>query len=114
MSPRIDDTANPRAEWEDFVKQHESAPVTLGFLDGLLESIEDIVKDLRRRVVELEQKPLGFKGFWSGEEQYDKGAITSFHGGLWMAVEPSIGRKPGENSHWRLVVKKGRDGKDAR
>jgi hypothetical protein len=53
-----------------------------------------------------------YRGVWQpGEHQ--RGAVVTMNGGLWLCFRTTTA-KPGAGDDWRLVVKAGRDGKDAR
>jgi hypothetical protein len=52
-------------------------------------------------------------GVYRDTESYEKGDGTTWAGSYWVAQKDNPEKKPGEeNSGWRLVVKKGRDGRD--
>jgi hypothetical protein len=47
-------------------------------------------------------------GIWVGTEKYGEGALTTHRGGLWLAKQESICKRPGiEHDAWVLVVKSG-------
>lgn len=54
------------------------------------------------------------RGVWRDGE-YEKGDAVSYGGSLWIAQKDLPENVPGASKdHWRLAVKKGRDGKDLR
>lgn len=54
------------------------------------------------------------RGVWRDGE-YEKGDAVSYGGSLWIAQKDMPENVPGASKdHWRLAVKKGRDGKDLR
>lgn len=54
------------------------------------------------------------RGIWSTSEDYERGDVVTWGGTAWEAVEPVKGTKPDNSSGgWRILAKRGRDGKDA-
>lgn len=54
-----------------------------------------------------------YVGIYRPGTPYSKGDMVTWEGSSWLCTEATT-RKPGEgDTHWRLVVKRGRDGKDA-
>jgi hypothetical protein len=81
--------------------------------DKIDEKIESATAPLKARIAELESQPfLREAGIWESEKSYGMGAVVTDHGSAWVCKQPTTER-PGESSHWRLLVKRGRDGKDA-
>ena len=72
------------------------------------------LKPLRERILELEQRE--WAGVWEAGKSYAKGAIVSHGGSGWLALRQYPDGKPGDgaNTGWKLIVKRGRDGRDAR
>jgi hypothetical protein len=71
---------------------------------------------LERRVAALEQREVksladSFKGAWL-PGLYQRGDLIQHRGSMWMCVDSGDG-KPGESGNWRLVVQRGKDGRDA-
>jgi hypothetical protein len=55
------------------------------------------------------------RGIWSAEGDYERGDVTTWGGTAWEAVEPVKGIKPDASSGgWRILAKRGRDGKAAK
>lgn len=52
------------------------------------------------------------RGVWK-EGAYERGDAVTWAGSLWVAQKDTE-TKPGTDDGWRLAVKRGRDGKDAR
>lgn len=53
-------------------------------------------------------------GVWIHDKEYEQGDGVTCGGNYWIALTDTT-KRPGENnSDWRLAVRKGRDGKDAR
>jgi HK97 family phage portal protein len=58
---------------------------------------------------------LGHAGVWSDAEFYPVGVAVTHDGSTWIAKADSTGIKPGvDNVAWRLIVKRGMDGKAGR
>jgi hypothetical protein len=74
-----------------------------------------VLKFTRGDVVKQARVPdLVDKGVYKPGEAYEKGEGVSFGGGFWIAQQDTD-TKPGEpGGAWRLAVKAGRDGRDAR
>ena len=51
------------------------------------------------------------RGVYKPDSEYQKGDAVTWGGSLWIAQKDGPASKPGEDSGWRLAVKKGRDGK---
>ena len=54
------------------------------------------------------------QGVFREGEVYQRGDGVTFGGSWWIAQKDAPAGKPGMSDDWRLAVKKGRDGKDAR
>lgn len=54
------------------------------------------------------------RGVWSEKSEYAAGDAVSWGGSLWIAQKDAPGKPETADSGWRLAVKKGRDGKDAK
>lgn len=71
---------------------------------------------LEKRIAELEARPI-FEdaGVWAENRSYARGQGTTFDGSFWLAKRSTtFGERPGGCDAWRLAVKRGRDGRDAR
>jgi len=53
-------------------------------------------------------------GVWTQSREYGLGDFVSFAGSGWISQVDDNVEKPGTGKAWRLAVKKGRDGKDAK
>ncbi len=53
-------------------------------------------------------------GIWTQSQTYPKGAGVTYGGSFWISQIDDNRSKPGKGNGWRLSVKKGRDGNDAR
>lgn len=54
------------------------------------------------------------RGVFSADNTYEQGDGTTYGGCYWIAQKDAPEGVPGGSADWRLVVKKGRDGKDLR
>lgn len=54
------------------------------------------------------------RGIFREGTQYAKGDGVTFGGSWWVAMAAEAIDKPGTSDQWRLAVKRGRDGKDAK
>jgi integrin beta 3 len=54
------------------------------------------------------------RGVWKASEEYKRGDAVSWGGSLWIAQKDAPAKPDTADSGWRLAVKKGRDGKDAK
>ena len=128
---RIDEEHHQRKLAEEFLRKAKETPaprrsaapasstyVTQRELDRVLAKMGQMIgaelKPLRERIAELEARE--WAGVWEAGKSYAKGAIVSHGGSGWLALRQYPDGKPGDgaNSGWRLIVKRGRDGRDAR
>jgi hypothetical protein len=54
-----------------------------------------------------------FRGVWSEGRTFQLGDVVVDDGSSWVCVDPTPSR-PGTGAAWRLLAKKGRDGRDRR
>ena len=54
-----------------------------------------------------------YRGIWNADNQYNEGDVATHDGSAFIAKK-STRDKPGTNDSWQLMVKRGRDAKDAR
>jgi hypothetical protein len=54
------------------------------------------------------------RGVWSEAGEYERGDGATWGGCFWIAQRDKPGKPDTKDSGWRLAVKKGRDGKDAK
>lgn len=125
------DPSNDR-EREALLAKYGAKPVTFKNLLSQLDALAPVIVDsinkrmapLLKRIEQLEkdnaqlaeQKLSAFADSYRGTWQpgpHQRGAMVTWEGSLflcWVDTEA----KPGTNGDWRLVVKRGRDGKDLR
>jgi hypothetical protein len=96
-----------------------------GIAPVLVEAIDHYaVKPLSARIEALEKAleaqkaaPLSlsdsFRGTWMPGTTFSRGSLVVWDGSLWLALVDSA-EKPGASSDFKMVCKKGRDGKDFR
>ena len=124
----------------EFIEKHGESPVSWKMLDRALARLRKDLMDviatvlgntivkafapIKTRIEALEQaleaqKAAGpnladaFRGGWMPGSVYARGSLTVHDGSLWLALVDSD-QKPGATDAWRLVTKKGKDGKDLR
>jgi hypothetical protein len=101
-------------------KDGEAGPIGLGFDDLDLSLHEDgrtVLMSFERGDTK-QTFELGFpvvldRGVFKDGEAYEKGDAVTWAGSLWIAQEPTT-EKPETGKGWRLAVKRGRDGTDAK
>ena len=71
---------------------------------------------LRRRVEVLERQPvLRYLGIWDSDQQYPEGSLVNSKGSCWISTAENRGVQPDDNSSlWKIVARKGRDGRHAK
>ena len=92
---------------------------------GVVKALRPYIKDHETRIKALEAaaaamqaaqaKTLAdsFRGTWQPGAVYERGALTVWDGSCWLSIEATE-TKPGSSEAWRLIVKRGKDGKDFR
>ncbi len=79
-------------------------------LDILTNAMLAHVKALKKRVAELEARPvLRYVGTWDRVRNYEPGEICTDGGSAWICQQETNSR-PGTTDRWQLMVKRGRDG----
>lgn len=94
-------------------------------LDAILPAVANQLVPMRKRIKELEktvadlqaQKSFNladvFKGVWMPGTTFARGSLAVWDGSLWLSLVDTE-QKPGASVEWKMVTKKGRDGKDLR
>ncbi len=85
----------------------------------LIEAIRSIEQAALVRIEALEKAGNqtladSFKGTWQPGNSYERGSLVVWEGSLWIAMSGDTAAKPGSGDDFRLVTKRGRDGKDLR
>lgn len=116
------------------MKKHGDQPVRYRHLGAIMDAIAGVIRQqtdaavapLLKRIDALERESAelkaggaktladSYKGTWqlSAFDPYERGTAVTFDGSLWLA--PTTTRaKPGNDDTWQMIVKRGRDGKDA-
>jgi hypothetical protein len=90
------------------------------FVPELVEKqIEPLLRSQMRRLEDriraIEERPLlEDVGVWNPNSEYCPGMVCTFDGSSWVCKTWHRNGKPGSTTDWRLLVKRGRDGKDSR
>ncbi len=70
--------------------------------------------DVDARLAAIEATGLKYAGTWQRAGDYQRGAVVTDQGSAWVALKASAGERPGDvPAAWQLLVKAGRDGRDA-
>ena len=93
-------------ELADLIRQHVAV---------VTKSLHDKIAVLERKVVELQAKGIEYKGAWQRACSYERGAIVTSEGSMWVCIQ-DVGpnTRPGQSQGWQLCCRAGRDGKDAK
>ncbi|GEP61044.1 hypothetical protein [Reyranella soli] len=118
-----------QARYDEHMKLHGDRCVTWKMLMGMIEQTmaalakpliahEEQLDALAKEVAELraaQTKTLAdsFRGTWIAGTVFARGSLVTHDGSLFLAMVDGS-EKPGTSSEWKLVTKRGRDGKDAR
>lgn len=73
--------------------------------------------ELQRSIDELKSRPsLCYRGVWDASTVYREGDVVSHGGSAWHCQVEATGVKPDESNGvaWRLMVKRGQNGRDGR
>jgi integrin beta 3 len=55
-----------------------------------------------------------YRGVWETGTVYRQHNSVTDGGSLWICVSEQTVQRPGDGQNWRLAVKRGKDGRDAR
>lgn len=100
----------------DQLVELETSALHMGEIHAIIHWFSHRCMALEVRVKELEERPsVEYRGVWRSTQQYQRGSLVTHDGSIWHADVASTGLMPGDGAAgWRLAVKRGRDGKDAR
>lgn len=88
---------------------HERSSAEMSARFEAIESSIQAVKDA------LGDSRLAYRGIWQPGASYQRGDCATDRGSVWYSVSDENRTRPGaENQQWTLMVKSGRDGRDAR
>lgn len=92
------------------------APAIRDYVTGKVAPLESRLQELEQRLVALEAKPsVQDRGVWKSGEFYQPGDIVTRSGSAWICRASHVAvADEFDHNRFRLLVKKGRDGKDAR
>jgi hypothetical protein len=80
------------------------------FVEPLLKSQ---MRRLEERIRAIEERPLLEDcGVWNKNSDYHPGMCVTFDGSMWVAKTWHRNGQPGKCDDWRLMVKRGKDGRD--
>lgn len=90
----------------------ETGPAGRDGADGIAtrEELEALVEE-RFRDVQARNLADIYRGVFSNGDDYVRGDVVTCAGSLWLALADTRA-KPGSSEDWRLIAKKGRDGRD--
>jgi len=108
-----------RVTWSAITKlMREMGPAVLEAIQHhAVQPLSTRIADLELQVAALRAEKSAtfadaYRGLWM-PGAFKRGDLVTADGSLWLALEDSKG-KPGSDSAWRLVVKRGKDAKEAR
>jgi len=83
-------------------------------VDGIFEALKPTLDGFKERLAQLEARnDFVDRGTWKEGLVASKNHGCTHEGSFWIAQRATMS-KPGTSDDWRLAVKRGRDGKDAR
>ena len=87
------------------------------FAPEMMETIETMMRTrqarLEERVRAIEERPLLEDcGVWNARTDYHPGNCVVHDGSSWIAKTWHSREQPGKSDSWRLMARKGRDGRD--
>ena len=83
------------------------SPIMKGIAGALKPLLEEVYKRLAALESSDSKQLIGYAGVWK-EGAYQKGALVTCRGGLWVAHEPTSDRPGTPGGAWQLIVKSGR------
>ncbi len=87
-------------------------------LDALVEAAnarKAEIADLKAELAKVKAAPIRYRGVYQRADTYRAGAVVTDGGSAWHAHRDiAAGERPGRSESWVLMVKCGRDGKDAK
>lgn len=71
-------------------------------------------QNARIAAMEAKMEEFTYKGVWETGTVYRQHNSVTDNGSLWICVSPHSTQRPGDSQDWKLAVKRGKDGRDAR
>ena len=77
-------------------------------------TLEDIDARIEARFAELQVRSLAdwYRDVYRADVAYQRSNLVTYDGQLWLALADSKAQQPGTSAAWKLITKKGRDGRD--
>jgi hypothetical protein len=72
------------------------------------------VDALERELAAVKHKGLDYQGVWLPDKTYDPNQLVTYDGSMWLALKATSARPGGagaDSRAWKMVVKRGQDGK---
>lgn len=77
--------------------------------DSRIAALEKRMAAMEGRIAEF-----AYKGVWQAGTVYRECNSVTDNGSLWICISQQSTQRPGDGQDWRLAVKRGKDGRDAR
>lgn len=79
--------------------------------DGIA-TLEELDARIEARFADLQVRTFAdvYQGVFEADKTYTRGVLATWGGSLWLS-QAETSSKPGENADWKLVVKRGADGR---
>lgn len=104
---------------ETMLKSIENMPKPKDGKDGITEKDIDIIQEHNKitfKIGEIKKEvkinSLEYKGIYNSNEEYFENDIVTYNGSMHLCTKSCYNEKPTTTDSWKLVVKRGRDGKD--
>jgi len=81
--------------------------------DSLGELVERVER-LEANVTDLADRGFKYRGYWTGGMKAKRNEAYTHNGSLWLAQYDTEDTPDQTSVDWKLIVRKGRDGKDAK
>jgi hypothetical protein len=78
------------------------------FVRDSLRIRDERIKELERRLGEIEAKGVVYRGVYQRADEYKRGDMVTFKGSVWHANHDTR-EEPGASEVWQLAVRAGRD-----
>jgi hypothetical protein len=110
----VNDRAEREVPPEIRAAMRKLSPRTRGLVRAVAGVMAAHVRELHQHITALEARPyLNEQGVWEQNKAYGVGMVVTDHGSAWVCKAPTCQRPGNGNDDWRLLVKRGRDGKGA-